>query len=102
MRKIVYIIIAVILSSVNIVKAQTEVIEITEVQSQLANINTTALDTGDTAWILVSTALVLFMMLPGLALFYAGLVRKKNVLSILMNICVITGIGSLLWFGGLF
>jgi len=38
------------------------------------------LDTGDTAWILISTGLVLFMMIPGLALFYGGLVGKKNVL----------------------
>ena len=43
------------------------------------------LDTGDTAWILVSTALVLFMTIPGLALFYGGLVRTKNVLSVLMQ-----------------
>ena len=43
------------------------------------------LDTGDTAWILTSTALVLFMTLPGLALFYGGLVRSKNVLSVLMQ-----------------
>ncbi len=42
------------------------------------------LNTGDTAWILTSTALVLFMTLPGLALFYGGLVRAKNVLSVLM------------------
>ncbi len=40
---------------------------------------------GDTAWILTSTALVLFMTLPGLALFYGGLVRTKNVLSVLMQ-----------------
>ena len=43
------------------------------------------IDTGDTSWILVSTALVLFMNIPGLALFYAGLVRGKNVLSVLMH-----------------
>ena len=43
------------------------------------------LDTGDTAWILTSTALVLFMTIPGLSLFYAGLVRSKNVLSVLMQ-----------------
>ena len=42
-------------------------------------------DTGDTAWILTSTALVLFMTLPGLSLFYAGLVRRKNVLSVLSS-----------------
>ena len=43
------------------------------------------LDSGDTAWMLTSTALVLFMTLPGLALFYGGLVRSKNVLSVLMQ-----------------
>ena len=42
------------------------------------------LDTGNTAWILISTALVLFMTLPGLALFYGGLVKSKNILSVLM------------------
>jgi Amt family ammonium transporter len=54
-------------------------------------------DTGDTAWIIAATALVLFMTLPGLALFYAGLVRSKNVLSILMQCFAITGVVSLLW-----
>ena len=43
------------------------------------------LDSGDTAWMLTATALVLFMTLPGLALFYGGLVRTKNVLSVLMQ-----------------
>jgi Amt family ammonium transporter len=47
------------------------------------------LDSGDTAWILTSTALVLLMTLPGLALFYAGLVRAQNVLSVLMHVFVI-------------
>lgn len=56
-----------------------------------------AADTGDTAWIIAATALVLFMTLPGLALFYAGLVRSKNVLSILMQCFAITGVVSLLW-----
>jgi Amt family ammonium transporter len=56
-----------------------------------------AVDTGDTAWIIAATALVLFMTLPGLALFYAGLVRSKNVLSILMQCFAITGVVSLLW-----
>ncbi|WP_025323164.1 ammonium transporter [Deferrisoma camini] len=54
-------------------------------------------DTGDTAWILVSTALVLFMTLPGLALFYGGLVRSKNVLSVLMQCFAISGVVSVLW-----
>ena len=55
------------------------------------------LDSGDTAWILVSTALVLFMTIPGLALFYAGLVRSKNVLSVLMHCFALTGLMSVLW-----
>ncbi len=52
---------------------------------------------GDTAWVLTSTALVLFMTLPGLALFYGGLVRTKNVLSVLMQCFAITCVVSLLW-----
>ena len=55
------------------------------------------LDHGDTAWLLTSTALVLFMTLPGLALFYAGLVRTKNVLSVMMHCTVIACLASLLW-----
>jgi ammonium transporter, Amt family len=55
------------------------------------------LDSGDTAWMLTSTALVLFMTIPGLSLFYAGLVRTKNVLSVLMQCFAITCLVSLLW-----
>jgi len=55
------------------------------------------LDTGDTAWILVSTALVLFMTLPGLALFYGGLVRTKNVLSVLMQCIALSGVVTVVW-----
>ena len=58
---------------------------------------TPALDSGDTAWMLTSTALVLFMTIPGLALFYAGLVRAKNVLSVLMQCFAITCLVSVLW-----
>ncbi len=58
-----------------------------------------ALNTGDTAWILTSTALVLFMTIPALALFYGGLVRTKNVLSILMQCLVLTAVISVLWLG---
>ena len=57
-----------------------------------------AADTGHTAWMLSATALVLFMTIPGLSLFYAGLVRAKNVLSVLMQCFAITGLMSLLWF----
>lgn len=54
-------------------------------------------DSGDTAWVLTSTALVLFMTLPGLALFYGGLVRGKNVLSVLMQCFMIACVVSILW-----
>ena len=52
---------------------------------------------GDTAWILTASALVLFMTIPGLSFFYAGLVRKKNVLSVLMHCFAITCVMTLLW-----
>ena len=55
------------------------------------------LDRGDTAWMLTATALVLFMTIPGLALFYAGLVRTKNVLSVLMQCLTLTALMSILW-----
>ena len=55
------------------------------------------LDKGDTAWMLTSTVLVLFMTLPGLALFYGGLVRTKNVLSVLMQCFAIACMVSILW-----
>jgi ammonium transporter, Amt family len=54
-------------------------------------------DSGSTAWIMTSTALVLFMSLPGLALFYGGLVRAKNVLSVLMQCFAIVCVVSILW-----
>jgi len=55
------------------------------------------LDKGDTAWMLTSTALVLFMTLPGLALFYGGLVRVKNVLSVLMQCFALAALMTILW-----
>ena len=56
-----------------------------------------SVDTGDSAWILTSTALVLFMTLPGLALFYAGLVQPKNVVSVLMHHFALACLMSVLW-----
>ena len=56
-----------------------------------------AVDSGDTAWILSATALVLFMTLPGLALFYAGLVQSKNVVSVLMHHFAVACLMSVLW-----
>lgn len=55
------------------------------------------LNSGDTAWMLTSTALVLFMTIPGLALFYAGMVRSKNVLSVMMQCFAITSLITILW-----
>lgn len=58
---------------------------------------TPTLNSGDTAWMLTSTALVLFMTIPGLALFYAGMVRSKNVLSVMMQCFAITSLITVLW-----
>jgi Amt family ammonium transporter len=55
------------------------------------------LDTGNTAWMLVSSALVLFMTAPGLAMFYGGLVRKKNVLSVIMQCVFLMGLMTCIW-----
>ncbi|MCH6567808.1 MAG: ammonium transporter, partial [Nitrospinae bacterium] len=56
------------------------------------------LDSGDTAWMLTATALVLLMTVPGLALFYGGMVRKRNVLTIVMQVFAITCIATIVWF----
>lgn len=57
----------------------------------------TTLDTGNTAWMIVATILVLMMSIPGIALFYSGLVRQKNVLSVIMQTMLIVGVVSLIW-----
>lgn len=64
----------------------------------LAMAEEATLNSGDTAWMLTATALVLFMTIPGLALFYAGMVRSKNVLSVMMQCFAITALMSILWF----
>src|SRR2546427_12640673 len=56
-----------------------------------------ALDTGDTAWVLVSSALVLMMTLPGLALFYGGLVRAKNILNVLVQCFCCAAVIGVVW-----
>ena len=61
-----------------------------------------ATNSGDTAWILTATALVLLMTLPALALFYGGLVRAKNLLSVLMHCLMIAALASFLLAAGLF
>src|SRR6476619_1464669 len=56
------------------------------------------IDTGDTAWLLVATCLVLMMNIPGLALFYAGMVRKKNVLATAVQAFAVAALVTVLWF----
>ena len=63
----------------------------------LAMADEVVLNSGDTSWMLISSVLVLFMTIPGLALFYGGMVRSKNILSVLMQCFAITGLISLLW-----
>ena len=60
-------------------------------------LSTTPLDTGNTAWMTMATILVLLMSIPGIALFYGGLVRQKNMLSVIMQTMLIVGAVSLLW-----
>ncbi|WGY68136.1 ammonium transporter [Burkholderia cepacia] len=61
------------------------------------SVDSSKINSGDTAWMLTSTALVLFMTIPGLALFYAGMVRKKNVLATVMQSFAITAVITVLW-----
>lgn len=60
-------------------------------------VSTETADSGDTAWVLISTALVLMMTIPGLALFYGGMVRKKNVLSTMIHSLIAAGVVSVIW-----
>jgi Amt family ammonium transporter len=56
-----------------------------------------SINKGDTAWMLIATCLVVFMTVPGLALFYGGLVRSKNVLSVLMQVTIVFCLIAILW-----
>ncbi len=67
----------------------------TSLHAQTADVP--VLDSGNTAWIITATILVLFMSIPGIALFYGGLVRKKNILSIIMQTLFIVGVITILW-----
>ena len=72
--------------------AQTALVKAPDVAHQAAMVNK-----GDTTWMLVSSVLVLMMSIPGLALFYGGLVRTKNMLSVLMQVFMIVSVAGLLW-----
>src|SRR5215216_2327261 len=65
--------------------------------AQTADASEPKIDTGDTAWMLTSAALVLFMTIPGLFLFYGGLVRSKNVLGMLMQNFIMVGLVTIQW-----
>src|SRR5262249_25375361 len=66
--------------------------------SALAESAAPKIDTGDTAWMIAATGFVLMMSIPGLALFYAGMVRKKNILATMAQTLVAVALGSILWF----
>ncbi|TXH77850.1 MAG: ammonium transporter [Lysobacteraceae bacterium] len=78
-------------------KPESPVLAPAAVEVEPAAAPTQTADKGDTAWLLVCSALVIFMSLPGLALFYGGLVRSKNVLSILMQCLVVFSLVAVLW-----
>ncbi|NNE58962.1 MAG: ammonium transporter [Hellea sp.] len=75
----------------------SSVIGLTYFAAQPALAGDAAVSAGDTAWVLTATALVLFMSLPGLALFYGGLVRSKNFLSVLMKVYAIAALATIVW-----
>ncbi|MDX2110691.1 MAG: ammonium transporter [Verrucomicrobiota bacterium] len=82
----------------NLLKLRTGIVLALALCPSLSHAQTTpALNTGDTAWMLTATGLVLFMTIPGLALFYGGLVRTKNVLTVLMHCFAVTALVTLLW-----
>ncbi len=79
------------------VSAQESATVVTAAAEAVAVAPVPVLDRGDTAWMLTSTMLVILMTVPGLALFYGGLGRRKNMLSVLMQVFVIFSLASLLW-----
>ena len=84
-------------SEVGSSNANNEVITQAEINKQLEQMAQDGVATGNTAWMITATALVLFMTLPGLALFYGGLVQSKNVLSVLMHCFAIACLASIIW-----
>ena len=87
-----------LMPSQDVLADQHEAAEVEEAQAEAAEAEAeSSIDSGDTAWMLTATALVLFMTIPGLALFYGGLVRVQNVLSVLMQCFALTGIITVVW-----
>ncbi len=102
MKKILYIVgILFILTSFSSVSMAQGVEEgIRDITTELTQVveKPAVLDSGNTAWITVATILVMLMTIPGLALFYGGLVRQKNLLSIIMQCFVLAGVVTIIWF----
>jgi len=88
---------AILLSSIPAALAQDAAAPAAEAAAAAAEAAAPAIDTGDTAWMLTSTALVLLMTIPGLALFYGGMVRKKNLLATTMQSFAITCLMTVIW-----
>jgi Amt family ammonium transporter len=88
---------AILLSSIPAALAQDAAAPAAEAAAAAAEAAAPAIDTGDTAWMLTSTALVLLMTIPGLALFYGGMVRKKNLLATTMQSFAITCLVTIIW-----
>src|SRR5659263_74576 len=72
-------------------------ISISTLSAQTAAIAAPTINAGDTAWMIVATAFVLLMSIPGLALFYGGLVRRKNVLNVFMQVFILVAVISIEW-----
>jgi ammonium transporter, Amt family len=83
--------------AVSALAAGVALAQTTEESSEAVETAVSTMDKGDTAWMMVSTILVLFMVLPGLSLFYGGLVRAKNMLSVLMQCTMITCVVIVIW-----
>ena len=80
-----------------LVSAATGVVAVLSFSSMVMGQESTSHNTGDVSWMLTSSALVLFMTAPGLALFYSGLVRRKNVLSVMMQCVFLMGLMTVVW-----
>ena len=84
--------------SINLIRKELLLLGILCLLPEISVADESVINSANTSWIMTSTALVLFMTLPGLAMFYGGLVRAKNVLSVLLQCFSIAGITTILWF----
>jgi Amt family ammonium transporter len=99
MKRLFLLLAAITMLATNVITAQTTTPEAPAVEAAATEAVEAAatLNTGDTAWMITATVLVLFMTLPGLALFYGGLVRSKNILTVLVQCFALAAIVTVLW-----